>query len=165
MQFRTLDEIARQHLVVVFVDVSLHIVDLVLVAMSQQGFLALRHNLFIGFLNLYRIEFQHVARFQIHETVRSVLEVEILLQVTVKDVEQDDFVLIILKVFQGLKHRFVVAEAVKHVSENHHKAAPMRHLRYLVQALGRGSGLAFVLVVIVNQLLQFAVNQLIVHNR
>ena len=137
MQFRPLNQVTRQHLIIVLINIGLNIVDLVLVAMAQQGFFALGHYLFVGFLNLYGVEFQRVARLQIDETVRAVLEVQILLQVDVEDMEQDDLVLIIFKVLQSLKHRLVIIEAVKHVGEDDHKAAAVRHLCNLVQALRR----------------------------
>ena len=51
--------------------------------------------------------------------------------------EQNDFVLIVFQMLQGLKHWLVVFEAIEHIGENHHKAAAMRHFSNLVQALRR----------------------------
>lgn len=163
MQLCPLNQVARQNLVVVLINIGLNVVDLVLVAMAQQSLLALSHDFLVCLLYLNRIEFQHIARLQIDETVRAVFEVKVLLQIAVEDMEQDDLVLIIFKVFQCLKHRFVVIKAVEHVGEDDHKAATVRHLSDLVQALRRRSRLAVVFVVSVYQFLQLCIDQLIVH--
>ena len=88
-------------------------------------------------MNLYRIEFQHVAGLQIDKTIRAILEVEVLLQIAIENMEKDDLVLIIFKVFQSLKHRLVIVETVEHIGENDNEAAAMRHLSNLMQALRR----------------------------
>ena len=164
MQLRPLNQIACQNLIVVLINIGLNVVDLVLVTMAQQGIPVLGHNLFVGFLNLYRVEFQRVARLQIDETIRAVLKVKVLLQIAIEDMEQDDLVLIIFKVFQGLKHRLVVIEAVKHIGENDHKTATVCHLSDLVQALRCGSGLALILVVSVNEFFQLTIYELVVYH-
>ena len=77
--------------------------------------------------------------------------------------EQDDLVFVVFQMLQCLKHRLVVVEAVEHVGENHHKAAAVRHLSDLVEALRRRSGLAVVFVVGVNQFLQLGIDQFVVY--
>ena len=97
MQLRSLDKITRQHLVVILINIGLHIVNLILITVMQQGFLAFGHYFFIGFLNLYGIEFQHIARLQIDKTIRAVLKVQILFQIAIEDMEQDDLVFVIFQ--------------------------------------------------------------------
>ena len=132
MQFRPLNQVTRQNLVVVLINIGFNIVDLVLVAMAQQGFLALCHYSFVCLLHLHWIKLQHIARLQIDKAVRAVLEVQILFQVAIEDMEQDDLMLIIFKVFQSLEHRLIVIETVKHVGKNHHKTAAVRHFGNLM---------------------------------
>ena len=73
--------------------------------------------------------------------------------------------LVISKVFQRLKHRTEVVEAIKHIGKDNHKAAAMGYLGNLMQALGCRGGLSVVFVVVVNQLLQLAIDKFVVNHR
>ena len=126
---------------------------------------ALGHQLAVAFLDLHGIEFEHLARFQIDEAMRTVFEVEVQLLGAVIHVEEDHLVLIIFKVFQGLEQLVGIVEIVEHVGEDHHEAALVGHLGDLVKALDGGGRSFLVLVVAIDELLQFSVDQLVVHGR
>ena len=165
MQFSSFDEIARQHLVVIFINISLDIINLILIAMAEDVVLALRHDLTVTLLDVGRVEFEGLARLQIDKTVWAVLEVEVLFQLAVKDVEQDDLVLVVLQVFKGLEQLVGIVQVVQHVRKNHHQATLMGHLGNLMKALDGCRGFLLVLVVMINKFLQFGINQLVMHRR
>ena len=70
-------------MVVQLVDVGFNVVDLVLVAMAEKRVFSLLHDLFVFLLNLSRVEFHDIARFEVNKTIWTIIKLEFLLEKSV----------------------------------------------------------------------------------